>query len=154
MSDQISITLNGEPRQTYATTIAALVRELELEPQRVAVERNREIVPRSTLEDAPLAEGNWPLLSASAIRWSDRNQMPKEMDRADMDRVTAQFVAATEMADRLLERGIYVIGFSFPVVPKGRARIRTQMSAGLTRQHLDEAVEAFTAVGRELGVIN
>ena len=61
---------------------------------------------------------------------------------------------ATEMADRLLERGIYVIGFSFPVVPKGRARIRTQMSAGLTRQHLDEAVEAFTAVGRELGVID
>jgi glycine C-acetyltransferase len=61
---------------------------------------------------------------------------------------------ATEMADRLLQRGIYVIGFSFPVVPKGRARIRTQMSAGLTRQHLDEAIEAFTAVGKELGVIN
>jgi glycine C-acetyltransferase len=61
---------------------------------------------------------------------------------------------ATEMADRLLRRGIYVIGFSFPVVPQGRARIRTQMSAGLTRQHLDDAVEAFTAVGRELGVIN
>ncbi len=60
---------------------------------------------------------------------------------------------ATEMADRLLQRGIYVIGFSFPVVPKGKARIRTQMSAGLTRQHLDEAVEAFTAVGRELEVI-
>ena len=61
---------------------------------------------------------------------------------------------ATEMADRLLERGIYVIGFSFPVVPKGQARIRTQMSAGLTRQQLDEAIEAFTAVGRELGVIS
>ena len=61
---------------------------------------------------------------------------------------------ATEMADRLLQRGIYVIGFSFPVVPEGQARIRTQMSAGLTRPHLDEAVEAFTAVGRELGVIN
>ncbi len=61
---------------------------------------------------------------------------------------------ATEMADRLLQRGIYVIGFSFPVVPKGKARIRTQMSAGLTRQHLDEAVEAFTAVGRELEVID
>ena len=60
---------------------------------------------------------------------------------------------ATEMAERLLQRGIYVIGFSFPVVPKGKARIRTQMSAGLTRQHLDEAVEAFTAVGRELEVI-
>jgi glycine C-acetyltransferase len=61
---------------------------------------------------------------------------------------------ATEMADRLLQRGIYVIGFSFPVVPQGKARIRTQMSAGITRQHLDEAVEAFTAVGRQLGVIS
>ncbi|UAB78443.1 sulfur carrier protein ThiS [Erythrobacter sp. SCSIO 43205] len=58
MSDTISITLNGEPRQTSATTIAALVRELELEPQKVAVERNREIVPRSTLENAKLAEGD------------------------------------------------------------------------------------------------
>lgn len=61
---------------------------------------------------------------------------------------------ATIMADKLLERGIYVIGFSFPVVPKGQARIRTQMSAGLTRQQLDEAIEAFTDVGRELGIIN
>jgi glycine C-acetyltransferase len=60
---------------------------------------------------------------------------------------------ATEMADRLLQRGIYVIGFSFPVVPKGQARIRTQMSAGLTREQLDKAIEAFTDVGRELGVI-
>jgi anthraniloyl-CoA monooxygenase len=50
--------------------------------------------------DAPLADGNWPLISASAIPWSDRNQTPKEMDRADMDRVRDQFVAATEMADR------------------------------------------------------
>lgn len=58
MSNQISITLNGEPRQTFATTIAALVRELDLEPAKVAVERNREIVPRSTLEDAPLADGD------------------------------------------------------------------------------------------------
>jgi len=60
---------------------------------------------------------------------------------------------ATEMADRLLVRGIYVIGFSFPVVPKGEARIRTQMSAGLTRAQLDKAIEAFTAVGRELKII-
>jgi anthraniloyl-CoA monooxygenase len=50
--------------------------------------------------DAPLAEGNWPLMSASPIPWSDRNQVPKEMDRADMDMVRDQFVAATEMADR------------------------------------------------------
>ena len=61
---------------------------------------------------------------------------------------------ATTMADALLERGIYVIGFSYPVVPKGQARIRTQMSAGLTREHLDSAIDAFTDVGRELGVIN
>ena len=61
---------------------------------------------------------------------------------------------ATIMADKLLERGIYVIGFSFPVVPKGQARIRTQMSAGLTRDQLDKAIDAFTDVGRELNVIN
>ena len=61
---------------------------------------------------------------------------------------------AKTMADKLLERGIYVIGFSFPVVPKGQARIRTQMSAGLTREQLDKAIDAFTDVGRELGVIN
>jgi glycine C-acetyltransferase len=61
---------------------------------------------------------------------------------------------ATAMADELLKRGIYVIGFSFPVVPKGQARIRTQMSAGLTREHLDKAIDAFTDVGRELGVIH
>ena len=61
---------------------------------------------------------------------------------------------ATTMADKLLERGIYVIGFSYPVVPKGQARIRTQMSAGLTREHLDQAIEAFTDVGRELNVIH
>lgn len=58
MSDTISITLNGEPRRTAATTIAGLVRELELAPEKVAVERNGEIVPRSTLEDAPLGEGD------------------------------------------------------------------------------------------------
>jgi glycine C-acetyltransferase len=61
---------------------------------------------------------------------------------------------ATTMADKLLERGIYVIGFSFPVVPKGQARIRTQMSAGITRAQLDHAIDAFTEVGRELGVIS
>ena len=61
---------------------------------------------------------------------------------------------ASEMADRLLDHSIYVVGFSFPVVPEGQARIRTQMSAGLTREHLDQAIEAFGVVGRELGVIH
>jgi len=61
---------------------------------------------------------------------------------------------ASQMADKLLERGVYVVGFSFPVVPKGQARIRTQMSAGLTREQLDKAIDAFTEVGRELKVIS
>src|SRR6202049_2918605 len=55
---------------------------------------------------------------------------------------------AGRMADRLLERGVYVVGFSYPVVPKGQARIRTQMSAALTREQLERAVDAFTSVGR------
>jgi len=61
---------------------------------------------------------------------------------------------ASSMANRLLEHGIYVIGFSFPVVAVGQARIRTQMSAGLTREHLDRALNAFGEVGRELGVLH
>lgn len=60
---------------------------------------------------------------------------------------------ATRMADRLLEEGIYVVGFSYPVVPKGQARIRVQMSAAHTRAQLTSAVTAFAHVGRELGVI-
>ncbi|GEA13586.1 2-amino-3-ketobutyrate coenzyme A ligase [Alteromonas sp. KUL49] len=60
---------------------------------------------------------------------------------------------ASDMADKLLEKGIYVIGFSYPVVPKGQARIRTQMSAGHTLAHVDKAVDAFIEVGREMGVI-
>jgi glycine C-acetyltransferase len=61
---------------------------------------------------------------------------------------------ASDMANRLLDHGIYVIGFSFPVVPQGEARIRTQMSAGLTPEQIDRAIDAFAAVGRELGVIH
>ncbi len=60
---------------------------------------------------------------------------------------------AAEMAEKMLARGIYVVGFSFPVVPKGQARIRTQMSAAHTQQQLDKAIDAFIEVGRELGVI-
>ncbi|RWA65477.1 glycine C-acetyltransferase [Mesorhizobium sp.] len=61
---------------------------------------------------------------------------------------------AQEMAARMLKRGIYVIGFSFPVVPKGQARIRTQMSAAHSRADIDRAVAAFGAIGKELGVIS
>ncbi len=57
------------------------------------------------------------------------------------------------MADRLLEEGIYVIGFFYPVVPKGKARIRVQLSAAHTKDHLDKALSAFSKVGKELGII-
>ena len=60
---------------------------------------------------------------------------------------------AQKFAERLLEEGIYAIGFFFPVVPQGQARIRTQMSAAHTREHLDRAIDAFKKIGRELGVI-
>ena len=58
-----------------------------------------------------------------------------------------------DMATKMLELGVYVIGFFFPVVPKGKARIRTQMSAAHTPDQIDFAVDAFTRVGKELGVI-
>jgi glycine C-acetyltransferase len=62
-------------------------------------------------------------------------------------------VLSQKMAEKLLEKGIYVIGFYYPVVPKGQARIRVQISAAHDRNHLDSAIQAFTEVGRELGVI-
>jgi len=58
-----------------------------------------------------------------------------------------------DMANRLLEEGIYVIGFFYPVVPKDQARIRVQLSAAHTREHLDQAINAFERVSRELGVL-
>jgi glycine C-acetyltransferase len=61
---------------------------------------------------------------------------------------------AAKFAEKLLARGVYVIGFSYPVVPLGKARIRTQMTAGHSIEQLDFAIDAFIAVGRELGVIH
>jgi glycine C-acetyltransferase len=60
---------------------------------------------------------------------------------------------ASRVAERLLELGVYVIGFSFPVVPVGQARIRTQLTAAHTRAHLDRAIDAFATAGREFGVL-
>jgi glycine C-acetyltransferase len=64
-----------------------------------------------------------------------------------------QEALAHRMADELLAEGIYVIGFRYPVVPKGAARIRVQISAAHTEQQLDLAVDAFTRVGKRMGVI-
>ena len=61
---------------------------------------------------------------------------------------------AQSFADALLEKGIYVIGFFYPVVPKGQARIRVQLSAAHTREHLDRAIQAFIEVGKTLGVVD
>jgi glycine C-acetyltransferase len=60
---------------------------------------------------------------------------------------------AKRMAERLLQEGIYVVGFSFPVVPRGQARIRTQMSAAHEPEHIEHAVAAFAKVGKELGIV-
>ena len=60
---------------------------------------------------------------------------------------------ARDMSSMLLDRGIYVVGFSYPVVPKGKARIRVQVSAAHTQAHLDKAIAEFVAVGKELGVV-
>ena len=60
---------------------------------------------------------------------------------------------AQNMANMLLTEGIYVIGFFFPVVPKGKARIRVQLSAAHTKQHLDKAILSFTSVGKTLNII-
>lgn len=60
---------------------------------------------------------------------------------------------AQKMAEKLMDEGIYVIGFFYPVVPKGKARIRVQLSASHTREHLDKAIAAFEKVGKDLGVI-
>ena len=63
-------------------------------------------------------------------------------------------VLAQRVAEELLNRGIYVIGFYYPVVPQGQARIRVQISAAHERQQLDKAISAFIEVGKELGVID
>jgi glycine C-acetyltransferase len=60
---------------------------------------------------------------------------------------------AQAFAKELLDEGIYVIGFFYPVVPQGQARIRTQMSAAHTREQIDRAIDAFVRVGRRLGVL-
>ena len=61
---------------------------------------------------------------------------------------------AQDLAQRLFALGVYVTGFSYPVVPRGAARIRVQMSAAHTTEQLDRAIAAFTQAGREMGVIN
>ena len=95
--------------------------------------------------------------------WDNAKRFRAGMEAAGFDLLPGQHAIipvmlgdaklAGAMADALLEEGIYVIGFSFPVVPKGEARIRTQMSAAHTSEHIDQAIAAFTKVGKKMGVI-
>ncbi|SHI21082.1 glycine C-acetyltransferase [Ferrimonas marina] len=95
--------------------------------------------------------------------WDNANYFREKMGAAGFDLAGADHAIipvmigdaalAAEFADRLLAEGIYVVGFSFPVVPKGQARIRTQMSAAHSRAQLDKAIDAFTRIGKELGII-
>jgi glycine C-acetyltransferase len=75
-------------------------------------------------------------------------------DHAIIPVMIGDATVASQMADALLKEGIYVIGFSYPVVPMGKARIRTQMSAAHTRAQLDRAVQAFVKVGRQLNILS
>ena len=77
----------------------------------------------------------------------------KEGEHAIVPIMLYEAPLAQKFAEKLLEEDIYVVGFFFPVVPKGKARIRVQLSAGHTRAHLDKAITAFTKVGKELGII-
>jgi glycine C-acetyltransferase len=77
----------------------------------------------------------------------------KDGDSAIVPIMVYDAALSQKFADRLLEEGIYVIGFFFPVVPKGQARIRVQLSAGHEKMHLDTAIAAFTKVGKELNII-
>jgi len=77
----------------------------------------------------------------------------KDGDSAIVPVMLGDAKLSQKMADALLEEGIYVIGFFYPVVPKGQARIRVQLSAAHTKEHLDKAVNAFVKVGKELNII-
>ncbi|NVK28334.1 MAG: glycine C-acetyltransferase [Flavobacteriia bacterium] len=77
----------------------------------------------------------------------------KDGDSAIVPIMLYDAALSQKFADRLLEKGVYVIGFFYPVVPKGQARIRVQLSAAHEIEHLDRTIQAFTEVGKELGVI-
>lgn len=119
-----------------------------------------------------------PVIAATSIRvldmlendasfrdrlWENTTYFRKHLDQMGFDTLPGETPIipvmlgdaklAQDMAARLLAEGVYVIGFSYPVVPRGKARIRTQMSSGLTREHLDRALAAFEKVGKDMGVI-
>lgn len=115
-----------------ATTLEALDLVMNGNELRQILQRNSDYFrEKMTLQGFTLVPGNHPIIPV----------------------MLGDAALAQEFAKRLLQHGIYVIGFSFPVVPKGLARIRTQMSAGHTLENIDQCIAAFITVGKELGVI-
>ena len=83
----------------------------------------------------------------------DAGFAPIPGDSAIIPIVLGETAVAIRFSERLLEHGVFVTGFGFPVVPEGTARVRVQMSAALEPEHLEQALAAFVAVGREFGLV-
>ncbi|KAJ1798496.1 hypothetical protein LPJ59_002459 [Coemansia sp. RSA 2399] len=101
----------------------------------------------------PLLDQLWSNAALFRSRMQDAGFVLAGKDHAIIPVMLGDARVATQMADRLLARGIYVIGFSYPVVPKDRARIRVQLSAAHSTDQVNYAVDSFVEVGRELNVI-
>ena len=104
-------------------------------------------------ESGALREQLWENAAHFRTRMTEAGFTLAGADHAIIPIMLGDAKVAAEFAERALAKGIYVIGFSFPVVPKGQARIRTQMSAAHTREQLDKAIDAFIEVGKDMGII-
>jgi len=118
---------------TVACSALAAIEELEAHPELLAKQREN----INYFRDGLSAIGYTPLPGHSAI----------------IPIIVGETAFAIKMSDRLLQQGVFVTGFGYPVVPEGTARIRVQMSSALERGQLDRALTAFEKVGRELGLL-
>ncbi|MFV0446939.1 MAG: glycine C-acetyltransferase [Vibrio sp.] len=104
-------------------------------------------------ESGELRDRLWENAAHFRTRMTEAGFTMAGADHAIIPIMLGDAKVAAEFAERSLAKGIYVVGFSFPVVPKGQARIRTQMSAAHTREQLDQAIDAFIEVGKEMNII-
>lgn len=104
-------------------------------------------------ESGALRDQLWDNAAHFRTRMEDAGFTMGGADHAIIPIMLGDAKVAAEFAERSLAKGIYVVGFSFPVVPKGQARIRTQMSAAHSREQLDKAIDAFIEVGKDMGII-
>src|SRR6185436_6188067 len=118
---------------TVACSALAAVRFIEAHPERVAQLRENTKYFREQISEAGFKPipGDTPIVPI----------------------IVGETAAAIQMSDLLLDQGVFVTGFGFPVVPQGQARVRCQVSAAHSRQDLDQAIEAFKRVGRKLGLV-